>query len=49
MEDVLDVYQRPCDPKRPRVCMDEASKQLHADSRPPLPMQPGKPERYDYE
>jgi len=49
MEDVLDVYQRPVDPKRPLVCMDEASKQLHADSRPPLPMSPGKPERYDYE
>jgi hypothetical protein len=49
MEDVLDVYQRPFDPKRPLVCMDEASKQLRADSRPPLPMQPGKPERYDYE
>jgi hypothetical protein len=49
MEDVLDVYQRPFDPKRPLVCMDEASKQLHADSRPPLPMQPGKAECYDYE
>lgn len=49
MEDVLEVYQRPFDPKRPLVCMDEISKQLLADSRPPLPMQPGKPERYDYE
>jgi DDE superfamily endonuclease len=49
MEDVLEVYQRPFDPKRPLVCMDEISKQLVADSRPPLPMQPGKPERYDYE
>jgi DDE superfamily endonuclease len=49
MEDVLDVYQRPFDPKRPQVCMDEISKQLRADSRAPLPMQPGKPERYDYE
>jgi hypothetical protein len=49
MEDVLEVYQQPLDPKRPLVCMDEMSKQLLADSRPPLPMQPGKPERYDYE
>jgi transposase len=49
MEDVLDVYQRPFDPKRPLVCMDEASKQLRADSRPPLPMQPGRAMREDYE
>jgi hypothetical protein len=49
MEDVLEVYQRPFDPKRPLVCMDEISQQLLADSRPPLPMQPGKPAREDYE
>src|SRR5215212_3278375 len=49
MEDVLTVYQRPFDPKRPLLCMDEISKQLLADSRPPLPLQPGQPERYDYE
>ena len=28
MEDVLSVYQRPQDEKRPLVCLDEASKQL---------------------
>ena len=28
MEDVLDVYHRPHDPRRPQVCLDEASKQL---------------------
>ncbi len=49
MEDVLDVYQRPYDPKRPQVCMDETSKQLLADVQPPLPAQPGQRERYDYE
>ena len=49
MEEVLAVYQRPFDPKRPLLCMDEISKQLLADSRPPLPLQAGKPERYDYE
>lgn len=40
MEDVLDVYQRPFDPSRPLVCLDEASKQLLSDARPPLPMEP---------
>jgi len=49
MEDVLDVYQLPYDPKRPQVCMDEASKQLLADVQPTIPIQPGHPERYDYE
>jgi transposase len=49
MEDVLSVYTRPYDPKRPQVCMDEISKQLLADARPPLPRQPGRPERIDYE
>lgn len=55
MEDVLDVYQRPLDPKRPLVCLDEASKQLLSQSREPLPMQPaqgenaGHPVREDYE
>ncbi len=45
MEDVLDVYQRPLDPKRPLVCLDEGSKQLLDDSRPPAPMQPAQGER----
>lgn len=49
MEDVLDVYHRPYDPKRPQVCMDEASKQLLAEVRRPMRAQPGQPERYDYE
>jgi hypothetical protein len=49
MEDVLDVYTRPYDPKRPQVCMDELSKQLVADPRPSLPMQSGRPARVDYE
>jgi hypothetical protein len=49
MEDVLEVYTRAYDPKRPLVCMDETSKQLLADVQEPLPMQPGQPERYDYE
>lgn len=49
MEDVLDVYQRPFDPKRPQVCLDEGSRQLLQDSRDPLPMENGQPEREDYE
>ncbi len=49
MEDVLEVYLQPYDPKRPQVCMDETSKQLLADTREPIPAQPGQPERYDYE
>ena len=49
MEDVLDVYARPFDPKRPLVCLDEGSKQLLQDSRPSLAMHPGQPAREDYE
>jgi hypothetical protein len=49
MEDILDVYQRPYDPKRPLVCMDETSKQLIGETRGPLPPRPGRPERVDYE
>jgi hypothetical protein len=49
MEDVLDLYAEPHDPKRPWVCFDETSKQLVAETRTPLPMEPGQPERFDYE
>jgi hypothetical protein len=49
MEDILDVYQRPYDPKRPVVCLDETSKQLHTTPRGSLPMQPAHPAREDYE
>lgn len=49
MEDVLDVYHRPYDPKRPLVCMDETSKQLVAETRAPIAAQPGQPRRFDYE
>jgi len=55
MEDVLDVYERPYDPKRPLVCLDETTKQLVAEVRTPLPAapardgKPGRPARYDYE
>jgi hypothetical protein len=49
MEDVLEVYHRPYDPDRPMVCMDEASKQLIAEVRQPLPAQPGRTAKYDSE
>lgn len=49
MEDVLDVYHRPYDEKRPLVCLDEASKQLVGEVIEPIPAEPGQPERYDYE
>lgn len=49
MEDVLDVYKRPYDEKRPVVCMDETNKQLTKEIRTPIPMKPGESERYDTE
>ncbi len=49
MEDVLEVYTRPYDPRYPQVCMDEVSKQLLRDTRAPLPMEPGRVQRRDYE
>ena len=49
MEDVLDVYQRPYDPKRPQVCLDEVSTQLLSDARAALPMEAHRPARQDYE
>ena len=49
MEDVLDLYAEPYDPSCPVVCFDETSTQLLADVRQPLPAQPGRPRRQDYE
>ena len=48
MEDVLDLYAEPYDP-RPVVCFDETSTQLLAETRPALPPRPGLPLRQDYE
>lgn len=49
MEDVLAVYTRPYDPRRPQVCLDETSRQLVAEVSPPRPAGPGRPARQDYE
>ena len=49
MEDVLDLYAEPYDPQSPVVCFDETPTQLLAGVREPLPAQPGRPRREDYE
>lgn len=49
MEDILEVYQRPYDPARPVVCLDETSRQLIEETRVPLPALPGKTAKMDYE
>jgi hypothetical protein len=49
MEDVLDLYAQPYQPWLPVVCFDERPCELHADTREPLPMQPGRAIRQDYE
>ena len=45
----MEVYQRPHDPACPVVCLDEATKQLIAETRVPIAAKPGHPARYDYE
>ena len=49
MEDALDVYEQPLDPARPVVCLDETSRQLLGEARPPLPPAPGRAARHDPE
>ncbi len=49
MEEVLDVYKRPYDEKRPVVCMDESPKQLISETRKSVPMAKGRETRVDYE
>ncbi len=49
MEDVLDLYAEPPDPKCPVVCLDESPLQLIGETRQPIPAAPGQPARYDYE
>ncbi len=48
-EDILDLYEQAEDPDRPLVCFDETAKALHEHYRPPTPVQPGRPARYDYQ
>jgi hypothetical protein len=49
MEDVLEVYKRPYNPKCPVVCLDETSKQLIGEVETPTPGTPGQVAQYDYE
>lgn len=49
MEDVLEVYQRPHDERRPVVCVDETSRQLIGETRVPVPPEAGRPEKFDHE
>ena len=49
MEDVLELYAEPHDPKRPVVGFDECSKELHGHVADPEPAAPGRPAREDYE
>jgi len=49
MEDILDVYKRPYDAKRPVICMDESSKQLVKEVRKPIAALPKQTMRYDAE
>jgi len=45
----LDLYERPCDPKRPVICFDERPCQLIDDAIIPMPIRPGSPKKEHYE
>lgn len=47
MEDVLDVYARPRDPRRPLVCFDESNKEQHREVVEPLPVKEGQTARIE--
>jgi hypothetical protein len=49
MEEVLETYEQPYDPKEPVVCLDEKPVTLHADVRPATPAAPGREARQDNE
>ena len=49
MEKILDLHEAPYDPSRPLVCFNERPCQLLGEVRDPLPMKPGRIERFDSE
>ena len=49
MYNILDLYEKPYDPQKPVIGLDEKPKQLLDDSRKSIPMKPGHPKMYDYE
>lgn len=48
MEDILDLYEEPYDPKRPKLCVDERPFQLLEDVIQPIPMDRGRTKKQDY-
>lgn len=46
MEDVIDTYQHPADGSNPVMCVDETSKQHIKETRHPIPMVEGSPQRF---
>lgn len=48
MENVLDIYEKPCDPRRPVICLDERPCRLPGDIMMPVPMKPGQVRKEDY-
>ena len=49
MEEVLEIYAKPYDPKNPVVTMDEQPVQLIGETRVPIPATKDHPKRVDYE
>jgi len=49
MEDILEVYQRPYNPRFPVICFDERPYQLLRGLAQELPMKPGKAAKADYQ
>lgn len=49
MEDILDLYAEPYQPAFPVICFDEVPYQMVSETRLPLPMQSGRPQRFDFE
>ncbi|MGH8336282.1 MAG: IS630 family transposase, partial [Gammaproteobacteria bacterium] len=49
MYELLELYARPYDAREPVICLDEKSKQLLRETRPPLPAEPGELRKEDYE
>jgi hypothetical protein len=49
MEDILDLYAEPFQPAYPVICFDELPYQMVSETQLPVPMQTGKPLRYDFE
>jgi hypothetical protein len=49
MEDILDLYAEPYQPAYPVICFDELPYQMVSETQLPVPMQTGKPLRYDFE